>query len=279
MSDRFDLDHLDDGDFDDDFDELAALRAMSRGPAPEVWETPPADLWARIEAEALGTEALGTEAPGTELLVTGGSDTDDAQTDSNRIEGAGSHPIGLGATRIGSTRVEAVDEEVGPEIVALDEAIDEPVTAPVVPLRSSGRRRPPWLMAAAAVAAAVVVVVGLVVVSDDGTDEPELLASVTLDVLAGAGSGRVDLVDASGVRQIRLDTADLDAGDGFLEVWLIDPTVSKLVSLGPLRPDGVYDLPDGVDPAEFPIVDISAEPVDGDPTHSGNSLLRGQLTI
>jgi hypothetical protein len=53
--------------------------------------------------------------------------------------------------------------------------------------------------------------------------------------------------------------------------------VSKLVSLGPLRPDGVYDLPAGLEPEQFPIVDVSLEPIDGDPTHSGDSLLRGQL--
>ena len=95
----------------------------------------------------------------------------------------------------------------------------------------------------------------------------------------GGGSGRAELVNADGVKQIRLETADLDAGDGFLEVWVIDPSVTKLVSLGPLRPDGIYDLPEGLDPAQFPIVDISVEPVDGDPTHSGNSVLRGQLTV
>ena len=103
--------------------------------------------------------------------------------------------------------------------------------------------------------------------------------SCTLDVLGDAGSGRAELVNADGVKQIRLETADLDAGDGFLEVWVIDPSVTKLVSLGPLRPDGIYDLPEGLDPAQFPIVDISVEPVDGDPTHSGNSVLRGQLTV
>ena len=85
--------------------------------------------------------------------------------------------------------------------------------------------------------------------------------------LASAGSGRAELVADDGTLQLRLETAALDADDGFLEVWLIDPTVTRLVSLGPLRPDGVYDLPSGVDPAAFPIVDISIEPVDGDPTH------------
>jgi hypothetical protein len=55
--------------------------------------------------------------------------------------------------------------------------------------------------------------------------------------------------------------------------------VSKLVSLGPLRRDGVYDLPAGLDPAAFPIVDVSVEPIDGDPAHSGDSVLRGELEV
>ncbi len=58
---------------------------------------------------------------------------------------------------------------------------------------------------------------------------------------------------------------------------MIDEGVTRLVSLGPLRPDGTYDLPDTIDPRDFPVVDVSVEPVDGDPTHSGDSRLRGTL--
>jgi hypothetical protein len=37
-------------------------------------------------------------------------------------------------------------------------------------------------------------------------------------------------------------------------------------------------VPDGVDTAEFPVVDVSAEADDGDPAHSGDSIVRGTLT-
>ena len=60
---------------------------------------------------------------------------------------------------------------------------------------------------------------------------------------------------------------------------MINPDVTQLVSLGPLRSDGFYELPAGIDPVSFPIVDVSVEPIDGVPTHSGNSVLRGQLTF
>ena len=93
------------------------------------------------------------------------------------------------------------------------------------------------------------------------------------------GSGRAELLSHDGHYQLRLETSDLADDDGYLELWLIDPTVTRMVSLGPLRADGLYDLPPGVDPAEFPVVDVSAEPVDGNPAHSGQSLLRGTLPL
>lgn len=145
--------------------------------------------------------------------------------------------------------------------------------AEVVPLRG---RAPRWLAPLAA-AAAVLVVVGFVVVSGDDADQADVLATVTLDQLGDAGAGTAELVDADGQLQLRLDTSDLDAGDGFLEVWVIDRDVTKLVSLGPLRSDGTYDLPPGIDPADFPVVDVSVEPLDGNPAHSGDSVLRGTL--
>jgi anti-sigma-K factor RskA len=144
--------------------------------------------------------------------------------------------------------------------------------ATVVPIAS--RRRPSWLLPAIAAAAAAVVVAGVAVAGDD---ESEVLASAELDRLGPSGAGSAELVEVDGSLRLRVDTSDLDAGDGFLELWVIDTEVQRLVSLGPLRPDGIYDLPAGLDPRAFPVVDVSVEPIDGDPTHSGDSVLRGQL--
>jgi hypothetical protein len=33
-----------------------------------------------------------------------------------------------------------------------------------------------------------------------------------------------------------------------------------------------------VDVGEYPVVDVSIEPTDGDPAHSGNSVVRGTLS-
>ena len=125
-----------------------------------------------------------------------------------------------------------------------------------------------------------IVVVGALVALGGGNGDDEPVAETTLERLGAdrLGPGRAagprrGVPAAAGDRRISQDD------DGYLELWLIDPSVTKMVSLGPLRPDGLYDLPPGVDPSAFPIVDISAEPVDGDPAHSGNSLLRGTLPL
>ena len=107
--------------------------------------------------------------------------------------------------------------------------------------------------------------------------DSSVVATATLDQLGPAGSGSAELVEDGADLRLRIETAGLDAGEGFFEVWMIDTAVQRLVSLGPLRDDGTYALPSGLDPREFPVVDVSAEPLDGDPGHSGDSVLRGEL--
>ena len=43
--------------------------------------------------------------------------------------------------------------------------------------------------------------------------------------------------------------------------------------------EGRFDVPDGLDLAEFPVVDVSEEHFDGDPSHSGDSVVRGPLDV
>jgi anti-sigma-K factor RskA len=79
------------------------------------------------------------------------------------------------------------------------------------------------------------------------------------------------------VLEVDLTAADLQ--DGFYEVWLLDEAVEDLVSLGVVRGGGevVLPLPAGLDLGEYPLVDVSVEPLDGDPGHSGVSIARGTL--
>jgi hypothetical protein len=107
----------------------------------------------------------------------------------------------------------------------------------------------------------------------------------TFDALGAGARAGADLVSADGMHSIEIINAALpspEAGTD-LEVWLIQPdddgNVADLVSLGVVDPDdpGSLDIPDGYDPADYFVVDISVEPRDGDAGHSGRSILRGPL--
>jgi anti-sigma-K factor RskA len=148
------------------------------------------------------------------------------------------------------------------------------------PRRTSVRAR---VLAVGAAAAAVLLVVG-VLVARGGDGEPVVVASARLEPLPDQPAGDARAVDARVVQSdggLQLDLALGDSGlpepEGYYEVWLIDPDVEGMVSLGPARSDGAYAVPPDIDIAAFPIVDVSVEPPDGIPTHSGVSVLRGTL--
>jgi len=150
-------------------------------------------------------------------------------------------------------------------------------TAPVVAL-AARRRRPNvrWLIG---VAAALVVVITAAAVWTRSADDVTVLSSTELEPLGDSGQGSAEIVDHNGSLQLRLTTNGIESTDGFTEVWLINPDVTELISLGPIRTAGVYDLPVGLDPTAFPIVDVSSEQFDGNPQHSGDSVLRGQFSF
>ena len=157
----------------------------------------------------------------------------------------------------------------------------EPGTSPdaaVVPLARPPRRTA-LLVAAAALVGLLVgsVVTGLVVSGDDDGDG--VVATAELAALpAHQGTGAAEVVGSGDRRVLRLDVTGLTTGDGFYEVWLLDAAGKRLVSLGLL--DGStasFPLPPQVDVADFPVVDVSLEPADGNPAHSGDSVVRGTL--
>lgn len=64
----------------------------------------------------------------------------------------------------------------------------------------------------------------------------------------------------------------------FREVWLISSDATQIVSLGVLDSQtGTFPIPADIDLDEFVLVDVSAEPDDGPPEHSGDSIVRGEL--
>jgi len=154
---------------------------------------------------------------------------------------------------------------------------DETVEALPEPRRS---RRGPWLVAAAA--AVVGVLAGAVVVNAiDQTPDPTVLASAVLDPLNVADAdGVAKLTEQGTSRNLSVDVRGLPPTNGFYEVWLLDTSAQKLVSLGTLGAGdtGVFPVPADLDVAQFPVVDVSREPLDGNPAHSKDSVVRGTLT-
>lgn len=160
----------------------------------------------------------------------------------------------------------------------------QPETTPmaeVISIDHARRRRRLALASAAAIVA--VVAIGGALLASGGSDDAEVVASVAIvndDLpVAHDGGGVASLVDDDGQLVLELDVDALPEVDGFYEVWLIDTNVEGMISLGSADGDGRLSIPAAIDPADFPVVDISVEPVDGDPTHSGQSILRGILQL
>ncbi len=144
------------------------------------------------------------------------------------------------------------------------------------------RRFSGWLVASAAAVGLVIGGIGVSMFANLGGDGATVVASAPLTSLvtdAAAGAARVE-DRADGVRVLVVNTDYQEVPDGDLEVWLIDPNVEGMVSLGFLASShGEFVIPEGYDPSAYPIVDISIEPRDGVPTHSGESITRGVLDL
>lgn len=153
---------------------------------------------------------------------------------------------------------------------------DDPATpAPAAPRR---RSRLLWALAASI---AVVLVIGGAIWGTVAVVGPTQIAAAALE----AFPDHPDATGTADVEELRDGTlrlrVTLEAGaepDAFREVWLIRNDAGALVSLGVLDgSEGTFAIPEGLDLAEYSLVDISYEPLDGDPLHSGDSIVRGQL--
>lgn len=149
---------------------------------------------------------------------------------------------------------------------------------------AAGPRGGAWLGAAAAAGLLVGGAGGVLVAGGAGQDQGEaegvVVAQGVLDPLPGWQAGGEAVVEetADGTRELVVTLEGGDDLEGYREVWLIDRDVSRLVSLGILEGgEGRFVVPANLDLSEFPVVDVSDEPYDGDPSHSGDSIIRGLL--
>ncbi|MEO8696578.1 MAG: anti-sigma factor [Acidimicrobiales bacterium] len=160
------------------------------------------------------------------------------------------------------------------------DADEHTATVHAIDEHRSRRRRMLTRVALVGAAACALIAFAVVRAGDHvRTIDEVALSNAGLDPAGASSTGRARLVVLDdGSRAIDLDVSNLPKINGeFFELWLIDRQVKGMVSIGPVHGNGRYIIPAGVATNAFPIVDLSIEPVDGVPTHSGVSVLRGVL--
>jgi hypothetical protein len=244
-----------------ELDQLRVVVTTARAVEPADYPSaPPAAVWDRVVAEL-------------------GLDRSAAAGESDRPSG----PVaGVGSAGAEGDR-ESADSDVAGGSAGSDGADVVPLPSP---RRDESKRRPAaWMLATAAALVGLVVGVGATLLGAPGDeDKRPVVASTTLVVLADDSPGGDAEIRGSGsTRFLELDVPGLSTDtDGFYEVWLLDEDAKRLVSIGLLDPSqgarATFPIPEDLDVAEFPVVDVSVEPADGDPAHSGDSIVRGTLT-
>lgn len=164
-----------------------------------------------------------------------------------------------------------------------------PAPAGVVALAQRRRQVPAWWVG---VAASLALVVGLGVgtrVGDEPSAPPIAAPTVPAEVVGSTELASLDeTAHRRGSAEVRrhddrvtlhVAATDLGGPQGTREVWLINLDGTRMVSLGmlPTGESGDFEFPERLLDQGYRIVDVSFEPDDGDPTHSGESLARGTI--
>lgn len=165
----------------------------------------------------------------------------------------------------------------------VDDSVEaDPLPATVIDLEQARTRRAPRAvrrqhrrLALTAVAAAVVAILGFSALTTGDDEATTFVAEATNATLPEPFDGTASASVSGNALEIAF-SSDLPDEEP-LELWLIKPDLSDMVSLGLVDDQGSYVIPAGIDPGEYSLVDVSVEPDDGDPTHSGRSILRGEL--
>lgn len=174
-------------------------------------------------------------------------------------------------------------EETSPDVVINTAPAPEP--EPVIDLTHERTRRAPAAerqrrrqMFLVSIAAACVLVVGFTLFGGGDATET-FVAEATNNGLPEAfdGVATATLTGGDGWT-LSLDFSEMLPDDEPVELWAIKPDLSDMVSLGIVEPGtSEFVWPTGFPPTEYSLVDLSIEPNDGNPAHSGRSILQGEL--
>jgi Anti-sigma-K factor rskA len=173
---------------------------------------------------------------------------------------------------------DATFDDPPPEIwTQIEAAVSRP--APSAARRSRELARP--LVGLAALVAVIALVAGIVALAGEEPEPVAARATLSASGLPAGPSGAdgsARIVGNGDDRHLELTVEGLPPAQGFYEVWLLGADLRTFQPLGSVDGSGDLLVPRGLDLARFPIVDVSHEALDGDPSHNGRSVLRGRLT-
>jgi hypothetical protein len=248
-------------------------------PPPQVWDRIQQELALTGRATAPPPVTLHTDAapPAAARLTDAMSPGAARPTDAASPSAA--RPTGAG-TSAGAPPTGGVPDEPG-NVVRLSAV-------------RSRRRGPGWAATVVAVAAAAAITAAVtLVVARRPAPAPQAqpcagTPQVRLEALPGVPAGVTGyacLRTTDGQRRLHIHATGMpDQPDGDYEAWLLDATSLtgpslRMEALGELggRADQELPVPANLDLSRYKVIDISAEPHDGNAAHSGHSLLRGTL--
>lgn len=178
-------------------------------------------------------------------------------------------------------------QNAGDAVVPVD-----PEEATVTPLRTPRSRavagRAPWWVVIAAAAAGALLggaaIAALYSVFTSEGEPPAIATSIggaeLEPVAADDFYGSAEMVQRQdGGLELTVEISGAaDPSEGYFEIWLRDEDATRLISLGAVtETTTTLQVPVGVDLSEYPVVDVSHEHFDGDPSHSGVTLAAGLM--
>ncbi|MGH1549553.1 anti-sigma factor [Leifsonia poae] len=184
---------------------------------------------------------------------------------------------------------EGIRAQLTMEAPAAPAVVPAPAPAPAEPpahvaaqrrVRSTASRRR-WVAALSGAAVLLVAVVVAAVLVLRPTAQVQAHATLAGLPAWSTSSGTATMerqTDGTTVLQIELDSPAVHSSGDYREVWLMNSDLTKSISVGLLAGDsGTFAMPPNIAAADYPVVDISQQPLNGDPAHSGDSIVRGTL--